>query len=83
MSKFVVGKYYKCTLKRRGRFWNKEGMMDDVLDGEPRKCLYSANYGNPSLNSFHVVFDNMTHQISRTGWVWERRHFKEVKLEEN
>lgn len=60
IAKFEVGRWYRYAGKKRGPYWNSDGQMDTVLDGEPHLCIEAdESYAN---------FEGMPILIG--GWLW-------------
>ncbi|HNW32666.1 MAG TPA: hypothetical protein PKL44_00240 [Candidatus Dojkabacteria bacterium] len=49
ITRFVAGRYYKCSLSERSQEWNEDGEMDFMLDGNWHKCKKA---GGPSASFY-------------------------------
>jgi len=73
---FKVGHIYRYIgKKKRPSGWNNEGLMDAVLDGEPRKCIKARG------ESLALFMGLPKSQWSSDGcWSWEIDLWEEVKV---
>lgn len=81
VTKFEVGKYYRCNRTEPNTLWDgcdgRGGAMMVVLDGKPRKCLKSTEYGYADLEG--VSRKTCTNNCGM--WLWNLPDFDEVKVE--
>lgn len=71
VERFEVGKWYRYSGKTRPNGWNNEGLMDAVLDGEPRLCIL-ANGLEASFKGMErtdLYFDKWCWSFGIKNWI--------------
>ena len=71
VKRFKAGKYYKCILTGRPDDWNRDGKMDAMLDGKPRRCVQAIDDGYKTF--MRAAFEGISGV-----WAWGFDEFEEV-----
>ena len=70
ITKFVAGKYYRCSLLKRPFSWNKDGAMDFMLDGKWHKCKETSG------DKYASFYDSPNPEYE---WIWNGLDYFEEK----